>query len=330
MKRRHMLRGALAAAAAGIVAGCSEPPPPITDNVADPGPTAPPSSPTPSLPPAPLSGLAASSEAVAARPAVAVPIRVTPSTAPVGLGTADILFQEYAESSGLHVSAVFQSREAVKIGPVTEIRPMDVRALAVIRPFVAYSGGPTGFVGQFEKSGLRGTTPARTPSAFHGDYTSTAALFKLAPANGLPPSAVFDYADASTPLAARDVSTAAELTVAVPGRPAQVWRYDESGGGWRGTAGRSTVVAASVVVLTMPYRTLSVRKPTFRSLPSANVFGEGSAIVVSGPSAAKARWRKPAQKSACNVLDLAGNQIRPLPGTAWVVYTPPNSTVTVR
>jgi hypothetical protein len=118
--------------------------------------------------------------------------------------------------------------------------------------------------------------------------------------------------------------------VAVPGRSPQVWRYDAASATWRGRAGKETVPAASVIVLTMPYRTLSVRKPTARSLPAAKVFGEGTAVAVSGPTSARARWRKPGQKLVCHVTDLSGFPIRPRPGTAWVVYAPGNARVTVR
>lgn len=332
MRRRHLLRGTVAAAfAAGFGAGCSEPQPPGATNIVDPGTAAPPTaSPTPSLPVAPFTGVAAASEAVAGRPPLAVPIRVTPGTTPSGLAEADIIYQEYVESDGLHVAAVFQSKDAKKIGPVTEIRPGDVRTLAVLRPFVAYDGGPTGFVTQLEKSGLGGVTPGAKPAAFDGAYTSTAALYKLAPAGGPPPSAAFDYATQGTPLAAQDVTAAGEVSVAVPGRPAQVWRYDAKTGRWTGSAGKATVSVASVMLLRMPYRELSVRKPAPRNLPSANVFGEGRAMIVSGSFAAKGIWRKPSQRLLCNVLDLAGNQIRPLPGPAWVVYYPENAEVTVK
>jgi hypothetical protein len=51
---------------------------------------------------------------------------------------------------------------------------------------------------------------------------------------------------------------------------------------------------------------------------------------VSGPSSAKARRRKPGPQAVCHVTDLAGDQIRPLPGPAWVVYAPPSTKVTVK
>jgi hypothetical protein len=331
VNRRQLLRGAVVAAAvAGLGAGCSEPPPPPSDDIVDPGKPGPTPTPTPTRAPAPLTGAPAASAAVAARPALAVPIRITATTTPAGVTAADLLYQEYAESGTLHVTAIFHSRGAAKIGPVTEIRPVDIRTSRVLRPLVAYTGGPTGFLAQFQASGLRGVTPASRGEAFSGAYTSTTALYKALPAGSLPPSAIFDYATPGTPLASRDVGPARELIVDAVGHRAQVWRYDDKSATWRGRLGAVTVAAASVVVLSMPYRTLDVRKPYLRLLPSANVFGEGTGTVVSGPARARAKWRKQGMKLVCHVTDLAGNQIRPQPGPTWIVYAPTNAKVTVR
>jgi hypothetical protein len=324
VNRRQLLRGAVAAAAvAGLGTGCSEPPPPPSTDIQDPGKPQPAPTPTPTREPAPLSGAPAASAAVAARAALAVPIRVTAGSSPAGVTAADLLYQEYAESGTLHVTAVFQSRDAAKVGPVTEIRPVDIRSVGVLRPLVAYRGGPTGFLAQFEKSGLRGVQP-------NSDYTSTAALYKAVPASSVAPASIFDYATPGTPLASQDLAPAAELAVDAVGHPKQVWRYDAKTATWRGRLGTVTVAAASVVVLSMPYKTLDVRKPYLRLLPAANVFGDGTATVVSGPAGAKARWRKNGMKLVCHVTDTAGNQIRPLPGPAWIVYAPTNAKVTVK
>ncbi|MBO4205144.1 DUF3048 domain-containing protein, partial [Micromonospora echinofusca] len=286
-------------------------------------------SPTPQLPLAPLSGLPVTKAEVAARPAVAAPIRVTSTTTPAGLDAADLVYQEFAEAGSLHLTAIFQSRDVTRIGPVTEIRPVDIRSVGVLQPVVGYTGGPTGFLSQFEDSGLTGVTPTSRKAAFSAGYTSTAALLAAAPSGSTAPTALFQHAETGTPLASQDVTTAGTLTVAAPGHPTQTWRYDPASGTWQGRVGRVTVSAASVVVLTMPYRTLTVRKPSPRSLPGAQVFGDGAALVVSGPSTAKAKWRKPGQKAVCHVTDLAGVPIRPRPGTAWVVYAPATAKVTV-
>ncbi|MCI4063272.1 DUF3048 domain-containing protein [Micromonospora sp. R77] len=333
MNRRQMLRAALVPAVViGLGTACSEPQPAGSTDVVDPGTAAPTSaSPTPSQPAAPLTGLPVAAAAVAARPAVAVPIRVSPATTPAGLGSADLVYAEFAESDTLHLTAVFHSKDAAKVGPVTEIRPVDIRSLGVLHPFVGYAGGPTGFLTQFENSKLAGVTPADDgDKVFAGDQTSTAALWKAAPKGAQPPPSVLDYATPGSALAGRDVTPAQELTISVPGGPPQVWRYDAAKSTWVGKVGTATVTAASVLVLTMEYKTLDVRKPSPRSLPSANVFGEGAVVAVSGPSGAKGKWRKPGLDLVCNITDLNGELLHPTPGNAWVFYVPSSAKVTLR
>jgi hypothetical protein len=329
VNRRRALGTTLAAAlVAALGAGCSDDQPPGATNVVDPGsPVA--TSAAPTLPPAPLTGKPVA-EAVATRQAVAVPLRVTADTKPAGLAEADLVYQEFAESKSLHLTAIYQSRDAARVGPVAEIRPVDVRTVGVLNPFVGFAGGPTGFLRQFAVAGLPGTTPKEKSSAFPSGQASVAALRKAAPKDGIAPTPVFDYATApGDPLASQDVASAGKLTVAAPGHPTQTWTYDQASSSWRGRIGKETVSVASVVVLTMEYRTLTVRKPTRRSLPGANVYGTGAAVVVSGPSTVKGTWRKPSQKHVCNVIDGAGYQVTPQPGAAWVIYAPTTATVTV-
>ncbi|MFI6130035.1 DUF3048 domain-containing protein [Micromonospora sp. NPDC051141] len=335
MNRRQMLRAALAPAVVlGVGTGCSEPQPkPGSVDVADPGSVAatPPSaSPTSSLPTGPLTGAPVGTPAAATRQAVAVPMRVSPATTPAGLDAADLVYAEFAESDTLHLTAVFHSRDASKIGPVTEIRPVDIRSVSVLRPFVGYDGGPTGFLSQFEGSDLDGVTPDDDGKVFSGDYTSTAALLKAAPKGGQPPTPALDHATDGDALAARDLVPAAELSITVSGGPPMVWRYDQPKARWVGKVGTATVTAASVIVLTMEYRTLEVRKPSYRSLPSANVFGEGAVVVVSGPTSAKGRWRKPGMGMVCTLADLGGDLLHPQPGNAWVIYAPTTAKVTLK
>jgi hypothetical protein len=210
-----------------------------------------------------------------------------------------------------------------------EVRPVDIRSVGVLHPYLGYAGGPTGFLSQLSAAGLTGVTPAQRSSAFPSGYTSTAAIRAAAPKGGTAPAPLFDHAPVGTPLATQDVTPAAQLTITAAGYPTQTWKYDPASGQWQGQVGKAKVTAASVMVLTMPYRKLEVRKPSFRTLPSAMVFGTGNALVVSGASSAKAKWSKPGQKLVCNVTDLAGYQVRPQPGTTWVVYAPTTARVAV-
>jgi hypothetical protein len=244
----------------------------------------------------------------------------TGSPAPAGLGEADVVYQEYAESGSLRFVAVYQSRDAARIGPVAEIRPADVRTLTALGTVVGYGGGPTGFVTQLTNSQLPAVP--QTP----GGYTSTAALYKAAPA-GPPPPSIFVFAEPGEPLAdgAKPVT---RLSVTAPGRSAQVWQYDEASRTWRSQVGGVTMAATSIVVLTMEYRTVSVRNPSPRDLPSASVVGDGAAVAVSGPQAATGRWTKPGPKMVSHLVDSGGFQMRLRPGTTWVVYAPTGSQVT--
>lgn len=333
MNRRQMLRAALAPAlVVAFGTACSEPEPEAGSvDVVDPGnaPATPAPSPTPSLPAGPLTGAPVSAAPLAGRQAVAVPLRVSPSTTPAGLDAADLVYAEFAESDTLHLTAVFHSRDAARIGPVAEIRPVDIRSVGVLHPVVGYAGGPTGFLSQFEKSGLAGVTPD-DGDAIDDGYTSTAALLKAAPKGGQPPTPPLDHATDGAALASRDLVPATELSVTVSGGPPMVWRYDQQKSLWVGKVGTATVTAASVIVLTMEYRTLDVRNPSPRSLPSANVFGEGAVVAVSGPSSAKGRWRKPGQGMICTLADSGGDLLHPQPGNAWVVYAPTTAKVTVK
>ncbi|GAA2717856.1 DUF3048 domain-containing protein [Micromonospora olivasterospora] len=329
MNRRRALGATVVAVLVAVAgAGCTEGQPPGATNLVDPGSPAPQPNPTPILPPAPLSGKPVA-ETVASRQAVVVPVRVTARTTPVGLAEADLVYQEFAESESLHLTAVYQSQDAARVGPVAEIRPVDIRTVGVLHPFIGYTGGPTGFLDQLAAAGLPGATPARRKAAFPSGQASTAALRQAAPTGGVAPTPVFDHADSGTPLASQGVTPASRLTVAAPGHPTQTWTYDAASSTWRGKIGKTTVSTASVVVLTTEYRTLNVRKPSPRSLPGAKVYGSGTAVVVSGPSSVSATWRKPGQRLVCNVIDPGGYQVRLQPGTAWVIYAPETARVNV-
>jgi Protein of unknown function (DUF3048) C-terminal domain len=71
-----------------------------------------------------------------------------------------------------------------------------------------------------------------------------------------------------------------------------------------------------------------VKNPSPHTVPSAQVVGEGDATAVSGGLAAKGRWRKPAVKQMCNLVDSTGLPMKPQPGAAWIVYAPEGSVVT--
>jgi hypothetical protein len=317
-----LLSGVLAAA------GCSAAPAP--GNIVDPGSAPSASASAAEGPKAPLTGGPAD-PALAVRSAVVVPVRVgAGSAAPAGLDTADMLFQEYAESGSVRLLSVYQSREAGRVGPVAEIRPADVKALPVLRPFVAYAGGPPSFVDQLNGSGMANVSVSQRADLFPGGFTATTSLYPAIPLGGTMPPSLFNYGGPRDPLAKTGVTAARQLAVTAPGHAAQVWTYDADSALWRSSLGGVPVAVATVAVLVTPYKTLTVKNPNPHDVPSAQVLGEGEAFAVSGSSAVKGRWSKPAPKMVSNVVDANNIPIRPQPGAVWFVYAPEGSQVTVQ
>lgn len=327
MTARAVLTAGMVAAAVFAAAACTSEKPQAGPPISDPGPR--PSalpSPSPSQPVAPLSGLPVAADLVARRP-VAVPVRVgSGSPAPAGLDAADLVYQEYAERGSLRLLGVFQSRDAARVGPVAEVRPADVKTLEVLQPFVGYASGTEGFIEQVANAGLPAVSRVQRSDVFPDGFTSTERLRSLAPAASTTPPRPFVHSGRDAPLANR-TSPAATLTVTAPGRPAQVWTFDPASRMWRTDLGDTPVSAASVVVLTMEYKTLSVKQPYPRDLPSAAVLGSGAATAVSGPAAATGTWSKPGLKQLCNVVGEDSFQLQLRPGPTWVIYAPAGSTV---
>ncbi len=290
-------------------------------------PTSSPVTPSPTGPVLPLTG-DVGSEATAVRPAVAVPIAISGSTAPVGLGTADLVYQEFAEGGLQRLIAVYQSRDAARVGPIGEPRPADIKTLAVLKPVYGHGAGVDSIVRQIATAELPAVSSAEHPEAFSGGYTSTQALARLGRSVTAPP-AVFTFAETGDDLATAGNGLASLLAITAPGRPTQTWRYDQGTRAWQTTFNGVALAVSTVVVLTMPYKVLSLRRPA-RSLPDAEINGAGPALAVSGGQSARGSWSKPGTKLLCNVIDTGGYPMRFAPGASWIVYAPPHTTVTVR
>lgn len=283
-------------------------------------PTAAPSSP-PAVPLAPLTGLPAT-PGHATRPAMAVIVGVSPGAAgPAGLSDADVVYAEYAEGGLLRLLALFQSRDAAMVGPVTSIRPTDPRVLEVFHGCVGYTSGSSGFVQQLTASGVCGIRSAQ--------FTDTSQLYAQVPKGRTVPPPTFVYATPGQPLGSLAVTPAKSLTVTPPGRASQSWMYDAKTRLWRSVVGGVGVSAVSVEVLTMVYRAIVVHSP-LRTLSGATVFGQGAATVVSGGQAVHGSWYRPSAKTLANVVDEAKQVVHPAPGRSWVLYAPTGSSVVVR
>lgn len=270
---------------------------------------------------------------------MAVLVGVAPGgPAPAGIGSADLVYAEYAEGGLTRLVAMFQSRDAGSVGPVITTRPADPKLLAVFRGCVGHAGGPSGLVSQLAGVGLCDLNSTVNPSLYsfsaaapspYNQFTSTSRLYAAVPRGRLAPAPPASFAAPGQPLAATGVTPAKQLVVTVPGRVSQTWTYDAQARVWRSVVGGAPVAVTTVEVLTMTYRGVVLHSP-LRTISSAAVLGQGAAAVLSGGQAARGTWYRPSAKNLTNVVDASKLVMHPLRGPAWVLLVPPGTRVDIR
>lgn len=282
---------------------------------------------------APLTNLAASA-ATAARPAVAVAV----GQGPHGLGSADVVFQEFSDP--VRYIAVFQSSRTDGVGPVTSTQPTDGQVLSVIHPLIAYDGGTPTFVKVLDHSKVTDVSETNDPSVYtttsQGVFVSTGSVLRAAHGTGAPPPLFYYGAGTSGggPLAATGLSRPASARVAIPGYGTEVWAFDSRTDRWRLTSGGPDIAVANVVVQTVPYKQAVTSSRYGTSVPSARVIGSGPVEVLSGSAgggsggtAASGTWSKPHPRELTNYFDGGGDPMVFRPGPTWVILAPQGTKV---
>lgn len=282
-------------------------------------------SPAPDAVLAPMTGVATTA-AIAARPAVAVPISVGGTRPPSGIGSADIVYAEWDGSAGIRLLALFQSQDNTGVGPVAGLAPSDAKLLPVIKPVLAAGSSYAKFSRQADAAGLNVATVSEHPTAFQQSggiaYASTAALRALAPAGSRPPQGLFPLAAADDKLAAIGMRPVTRFKVPTAAQPVFSWSWDAASKRWRATVGGAAVSAANVIVLVMGYKSVLAKSPQGPAVPTANIFGTGNAYAVSGPNGAAGRWARNGPLKIHTVATADGVTMRFAPGPTWVILVP--------
>ncbi|HKD97667.1 MAG TPA: DUF3048 C-terminal domain-containing protein [Micromonosporaceae bacterium] len=320
------------AVVAALLGGCSESaPPPIPAPLSAP-PSAPPTGPAAPYGFSPLTGEPATSAQNASRGAIAVAVLLKKGApAPSGLDAADYVFEEVLGSGDHRLLAVYQSRDATKIGPVAGPGMVDLRLLPVLRPITANDGQPERFAKRLHAntSLVDRSYPVATAAYQKSGtwlYTSTAALYSHAPAGTTPPN-IFVFVAPGLHMTSVVPRATATVSIALPGESAQVWTYDAA----KGLFSRSSpaVSVANVIVLNVPYE--SVATSNKRGAPvvaSADVVGTGNCVVASAGFSAPCTWSRTKAQLIPNIVDSSGYPIRLAPGPTWIVLAPTASKTT--
>ena len=280
-------------------------------------------------PPAPLTGLPVASAADAAKPAVAL---VVAGPAPGGLGSADVVFEEITTPTVRYI-AVFQSKQASGVGPITSTRPVDGQAVSVLHPLIGYDGGTASSIRTLDRTKVTDVSYANHPSLYAstgaGLTASTQPMLTAVRGSGAPPQ-LFTYrgqAGAGTnALAGTGMSRPHSVRLSIPGATPQIWSFDARADRWVLTSGGPRVEAANLVVQTVSYKLSGHGRLT---APGARAIGSGKCEVFSGSApggsggtAANGTWSKPNRGDVTNYFDTAGSPMGFLPGPTWVILVP--------
>ena len=318
----------LAAAAGLAVAACAAGAPNLAPaGAATAQAASPAASAVPSGPAAPLTDLAAASVADAQRRAVAL---VLSGSDPNGLTSADIVYQEFA--APVRYIAVFQSKEATGIGPLTSTQPTDGQALSVLRALFGYDGSTPVFTKELHRTDVIDLGFSAHPSLYanapQGVTASTRAVQRAVRGAGAPPQIFYYQGEgaATGVLATSHLSRPSAAKVTVPGYGTESWAYNSATGLWALTAGGPRVSVANVVVQLVPYKQV-VSHRTGTTVATARLIGKGTVRVLSGKAggsgmAAPGIWAKPHLNQLTDYTDGNGYPMAFQPGPTWVIFAP--------
>ena len=284
-------------------------------------------------PAAPLTDLAAASAADAQRRAVAL---VLSGSDPHGLTSADVVYQEFA--APVRYIAVFQSKEATGVGPLTSTQPTDGQALSVLRALFGYDGSTPVFTKELDHTQVtnlgKSTHPSLYSTAGPGVSASTRTVQRAVRGSGAPPQIFYFRGEGpqSSVLATTHLSRPSAAKVTIPGYGTESWAYDSKTGLWALTGGGPKVGVANVVVQMVPYRQAVVSHRAGTTVPSAHVIGKGTVEVLSGSAggsgtAAPGTWSKPHLNQLTNYIDNSGFPMAFQPGPTWVIFAPKGTKV---
>jgi hypothetical protein len=299
---------------------------------------------------APLTGLSEDA-AHRSRPALVVKLDNAPSARPqAGLNQADIVIEEKVEDGVTRFFSIFQSQDADPVAPVRSARSTDIALVTPLNhPLFAYAGANAAFqqlvngaplvdVGINKQPGEYRRDPKR-PAAPYNLTTSTAALYRHAPAGAQPPPPLFTYRVASASVSSAGAAKVAGLHIEFKGvhittvvdwawDPAlQVFRRNEAGSAHVDATGKQ-ITARNLVVEFVDYVATNQVDTSGTIVPEGKVVGTGEAWVLTGGMLVKGTWSKPSNEAVTAYTDSAGSPIALAPGPTWLELPPPGTATT--
>lgn len=288
-------------------------------------------------PTCPLTGTPAPGGEVPRRPVLAVKVENTPDAYPLaGLQTADVVYEELVEGGITRFMALYQCKEAKKVGPVRSARTTDPKVLVQYDPrsVIAFSGGQLAVVHAVERSGLVSFDEDSGGDAFwrdteryepHNLFVNTRKLrarsAKQTDGEG-PPRRLFPF-DAEPPAAGKRAS---QVSMAFSSSVTATWRWDKGAGRWQRmfedapmTLDTGTpITAANVIIQQVVVIEGNLVDVLGYHSPEVTLTGSGKAWVLRDGTLIAGRWSRPVMGAVTKFVTKTGEIIPLAPGNTWI------------
>lgn len=285
----------------GVACGGDEEPEPASA-AAEPSP-----SPEPD-PVCPLTGVAPESEAVLARPAVAVKIENSPQARPqAGLEDADLVFEEIVEGGITRFLAIYHCGSTDKAGPVRSARFDDPKLALPFTDVLAFSGANAIVEAELSAQGLTildedsagGALYRDPPGSYdvHSLYANVADLLKTArKSNGIVPSeGTFEFGELQDGAKkARSVAVHFNASNTIEYRwEGGSWKRYEAGAPFLTETGSQIAVPNLVVMQVDVHNSNKIRDVAGNPSPDIDLLNKGKALLFRDGKVVKGTWSMP-------------------------------------
>ena len=289
--------------------------------------------------PCPLTGKVRNGKDAPDRPVLAVKVENTRDAYPLaGLEHADVIYEEPVEGGLTRFAALFQCRDAGRVGPVRSARTTDPKLLAPLsdQPILGFSGSHPKVTAALEDAGVLALTETSANVGFERDegraaphnlFVATKPLYSLATKAGVDlsvPPALFRYDD-TVPSPSRPRTSA---TISFSGSNAAEWAW--AGGRWvrqlEGapmlSEGGAEIAVDNVVIQQVVVTMSDILDAAGNPSPEVKVTGEGKAWILRDGRLIVGRWRRASLGDVTVFETKNGEEIALAPGTTFVELMP--------
>jgi hypothetical protein len=272
------------------------------------------------------------------RPMLTVKVENTDEAYPLaGLERADVIFEEPVEGSITRFAALFQCRDAARVGPVRSARTTDPKILMQYsdEPLIAYSGSHHKVGVALEEAGVVSLTETSANEAYvrddsrsapHNLFVSTKKLYRLArgTVDFSLPDALFRF-DEEIPAPSKP-RTSASVAFSASNITGWIWsedRWVRQLDGEPMLAESGTPIAVDNVVIQEVVVTDSdILDAAGYPSPNVKLVGEGRAWVLRDGRLILGRWSRPSLGDVTVFETKGGEEIALAPGTTFVQLVP--------